>query len=106
MTLNYNTYTYTPTRDELKKFFKHELSKQEIAQEYIDNYYADETTDGLAELADMYPEGTTVKSIENDADGWILDILVDNIDDYYADDNWRELMLDYFSDKAYKDYYM
>ena len=54
----------------------------------------------------MYPEGTTVKNIENDADGWILDILVDNIDDYYADDNWRELMLDYFSDKAYKDYYM
>ena len=71
MTLNYNTYTYTPTRDELKKFFKHELSKQEIAQEYIDNYYADETPDGLAELADMYPEGTTVKNIENDADGWI-----------------------------------
>lgn len=106
MTLNYNNYTYTPTRDELKKFFEHELSKQEIAQEYIDNYYADETPDGLAELADMYPEGITVKNIENDADGWILDILVDNIDDYYADDNWRELMLSYFSDKAYKDYYM
>lgn len=29
MTLNYNNYTYTPTRDELKKFFKHELSKEE-----------------------------------------------------------------------------
>lgn len=106
MTLEYNNYTYKPTRDELKKFFKHELSKYEIAQEYINNYLELESEDGLAELADMYPEGITVKNIKDDGDNWILDILVDNIDDYYADDNWRELMLRYFADNAYRDYYM
>lgn len=101
MILEYDDYTYKPTRDELKKFFKTELSKEEIAQEYIDNYLELETADGLEELADMYPEGITVKNIEDDADNWILDILVDNIDDYYADDNWRKLMLSYFADKEY-----
>ena len=91
---------YPVADSKIRKFLEQELSKEEIAETYIDNYYAEETQDGLAELEDMYPEGITVDNIKADADGWILDVLVQNAYDFYNDDNWRELMLSYFYNDA------
>ena len=91
---------YPVADSQMKKFLRKQLTNEEIAEIYIDNYLQDETQDGIDELNDIYPEGITVENIKDDADNWILDILVSNAYDFVNDDGWRELMLDYFQDDA------
>lgn len=91
---------YPVADSQMKKFLRKQLTNEEIAELYIDNYLQDETQDGIDELNDMYPEGITVENIKDDADNWILDILVSNAYDFVNDDGWRELMLGYFQDDA------
>ena len=91
---------YPVADSQMKKFLRKQLTDEEIAEIYIDNYLQDETQDGIDELNDMYPEGITVENIKDNADNWILDILVSNAYDFVNDDGWRELMLDYFQDDA------
>lgn len=91
---------YPVADSQMKKFLRQQLTNEEIAEIYIDKYLQDEPQEGIDELNDMYPEGITVKNIENDADNWILDILTSNAYDFVNDDGWRELMLNYFYDDA------
>ena len=91
---------YPVADSQMKKFLRKQLTNEEIAEIYIDNYLQDETQDGIDELNDMYPEGITVENIKDDADNWILDILVSNAYDFVNDDSWRELMLNYFHNNA------
>ena len=91
---------YPVADSQMKKFLRKQLTNEEIAEIYIDNYLQDETQEGIDELNDMYPEGITVENIKDDADNWILDILVNNAYDFVNDDSWRELMLNYFHNDA------
>lgn len=105
-TIGNDTFEYPVSDEQLRQFFKSELSSYDIVDEYLDNYYEDETEQDKAELYDMY--GTDISKnrsiLIKDAYGWPLDILVQNAYDYYNDESWKKAMLKFFEQDA-RNYY-